>query len=308
MKRSIKTLVLVFGTGSAFLLGNCQKKDTNLKPLPPVDSAVLNNMRPVTQSLNNGGPTYVYNYEYDKNNNLFKYARTDGVVDYMIGTNQVDINVSEYASADHKLTHLSTTSFIYTLVGTNSNTSVNFFNTPPTQVKYTYFDKDVLSGVTKSRPGGLIQFENGKGGLPVKMISADGGGYNYNYTYDNKENLISAEFVRLSGPRVGEVYERISFTSFDDKPSPFSAVKGYWEASYPQGYTWEYALAFCKNNPTQIITEIFDTDKNAFVKYQEDDLTYVYNDKGYPAQISISTTYYTAIVTHYLTIYTYKYK
>jgi hypothetical protein len=307
MKRSIRTLVFVFGGCTTLLLSNCQKKVTDLKPTPPVDSAIVNAMYPVTQSKNEIAAAYTYKYEYDRDNNLVKYSRTDDVVTYNIGTNQVDINVNEYASSNHQLIHMSTTSFVYTLAG-DPNTAVNFFNTAPTQVKYTYFDKDVPSGVTSSRPGGLIQFENTKDGLPLKMISADGGGYNYNYNYDDKKNLVKAEFVHLSGPRVGAVYERISFTSFDDKPSPFSAVKGYWEASYPQGYTWEYALAFCKNNPKQIITELYDVTKSAFVKNQQDDLTYVYNDKGYPTQITINTTYFNATVTHYLTTYNYTYK
>lgn len=296
-------MVYAFAGCTVLLLSNCQKKNINPKP---VDSNKVYAMYPISQSKSDGTNTYTYNYEYDKDNNLVKYARTDNVVTYNIGTNQVDINVNEYNSS-RVLVHMSTTSFVYNLVGLPDK-PVNIYKTAPTQVTYTYIDKDVASGVSKTSPGGQWQFENNKDGLPFKSITADGGGFNYNYHYDDKGNLATSEFVRLSGIRAGELYQRITFSSFDDKPSPFSAVRSYWVASYPQGYTPEYALAYCKNNPKQIVTEIYDQVKNAFVKYQQDDLTYVYNGKGYPTQITINTSYFTGLNTHYVTTYNYSYK
>lgn len=307
MKTFIKPLVYVIGICTTLLLSNCQKKDTGPKPIPPVDSTKVQAMYPATQTKSNGGVAYTYKYEYDKGNNLVKYSRTDNVVTYNISSSQVDIHVNEYASSNQALIHTSTTSFVYNLAGL-PDSPVNIYTTAPTQVTWTYFDKDEPNGPVKSRPGDLWQFLNNQDGLPVNAITADGGGFRYDYTYNDKGNLAYAGFVRLSGIRVGEMYERISFTSFDDKHSPFSAIKAYWEASYPQGATWEYALAYCKNNPKQILTEIYDVTKNGFVKYQQDDLTYVYNDKGYPMQITINTTYFNATSTHYTTTYNYTYK
>lgn len=306
MKKIIKTLVYALAGCTILLLSNCQKKNINPKPISPVDSNQVQVMYPLSQSKNDGTNTYVYKYEYDKDNNLVKYARTDNVVTCNVGTSQVDLNVNEYNSFK-ELVHVSTTSFLYNLVGLPDK-PVNIYKTAPTQVTYTYIDKDVASGVSKTKPGGLWQFENNKDGLPLKSITADGGGFNYNYRYDNKGNLATAEFVRLSGVRVGEMYQRVTFTGFDDKPSPFSAIRYYWVASYPQGYTPEFALAYCKNNPKQIVTEIYDQVKNALVKYQQDDLAYVYNDKGYPTQITINTSYFTGLNTHYVTTYNYSYK
>ncbi|SDH18608.1 hypothetical protein [Mucilaginibacter gossypii] len=306
MKKIIKTLVYALAGCTILSLSNCQKKNINPKPVSPVDSNHVQVMYPLSQSKNDGTNTYVYKYAYDKDNNLVKYARTDNVVTCNVGTSQVDLNVNEYNSFK-ELVHVSTTSFLYNLVGLPDK-PVNIYKTAPTQVTYTYIDKDVASGVSKTKPGGLWQFENNKDGLPLKSITADGGGFNYNYRYDNKGNLATAEFVRLSGVRVGEMYQRVTFTGFDDKPSPFSAIRYYWVASYPQGYTPEFALAYCKNNPKQIVTEIYDQLKNALVKYQQDDLTYVYNDKGYPTQITINTSYFTGLNTHYVTTYNYSYQ
>ena len=60
MKRSIRILVFVLGGCTTLLLSNCQKKVTDLKPTPPVDSFTVNAMYPVSQSKNEDF-AYVYN-------------------------------------------------------------------------------------------------------------------------------------------------------------------------------------------------------------------------------------------------------
>jgi YD repeat-containing protein len=255
-----------------------------------------------------GSATYTYNYEYDKENHLTKYYR-DNIISYNIGTNQVDQVVTDYIFYQGATVPFSTSgySFVYTLVG-QPNTSVNLYTTAPTQVTYTYYYKNDISGETTSKPGGQLQFYNNKDGLPTKIITSDGGGKNTNLTYDDNGNLKLIEFVNLSGPRVGAVYGRLTVKSLDDKSSPFSGVKGYPTISYPQGYPQDYALAYCKNNPKQIISESYDVSKNAFVVYQQDDFTYTYNDKGYPTQIVVNTTYINAVTTHNTRTYNYTYK
>lgn len=282
------------------LLSNC-KKVSDIKQPPPVDGAIVAAMYPVTQSYLDVGGAYNFKYEYDKNNQLTNISRGNTLL-WNIGTNQVDLISNQYAQT---LVHVSTTSYVYTLAGL-PNTAVNIYNSAPTQVTYTYYEKDVTSGTTTSRPGGVVQFFTNKDGLPYKMLL--GSDWNYNLTYDGNKNLTKVEFVPLSGPRNNIVSDRWTFTSFDSKHSPFSAVKGYWTISFPQGYTWDYALAFCKNNPKQIAYDRYDVDKKAFVPYQLDDYSYEYNDKGYPTRINISTTYYGNTTTHYSRGYTYAYK
>jgi hypothetical protein len=300
MKKKIISRNYFIAACMLLLLSNC-KKVGDIKQPPPVDNVIVDAMYPVIQSYFDGTQSYVFKYEYDKDNHLTNYSRGNTLI-CNIGTNQVDLTFNQYAQA---LVHVSTTSYVYTLAGL-PNTAVNIYNTAPTQVSYTYYEKDVTNGTTTSRPGGVAQFFNNKDGLPYKMLL--GTDWNYNLTYDGNKNLTSVEFVRLSGPRTNLVSDRWSFTSFDNKHSPFSAVKGYWAISFPQGYTWDYALAFCKNNPKQITTERYDDTKKAFVPYQVDDYSYVYNDKGYPTQITISTTYYSGATTHYSRNYSYTYK
>jgi hypothetical protein len=286
----------------AMSLSNC-KKVSDIKQPPLLNPDIVNAMYPSIQSYSDGPQSYTFKYEYDKDNHLVKYSRGN-VVTWNISSNQVDVTVNEYSSSTQELVHMSTTSYVYTLSGI-PNTSVNFYETAPTYMAYSAVDEDLRAGTTKSRAGGTVQFANNKDGLPVKIT--DGPDHSYTYTYDNK-NLTRIEFLRTSGARANPIYARISFLSFDDKPSPFSSVKGYWPISFPQGYNWHYALAFCKNNPKQTVTEVFDESKSAFVKSEVNDYTYIYNDKGYPTTITINTTYYGGVTTHYLTTYHYTYK
>ncbi|GAA4325803.1 hypothetical protein GCM10023149_28370 [Mucilaginibacter gynuensis] len=268
-------------------------------------------MYPISRAYYDGNTGYpvIFKYEYDKDNHIKKFGRDSDVV-RNIGTNQVDETISYFdqsPSGNIDLAKISTTSYLFTLVGV-PNTSVNFFNSAPTQVSWTYFDKNVKTGVTQSRPGGLWQFLNNKNGLPVKAITSDGGGRNYNYTYYENGNLKLIEFVDLSGPRAGALYYRLTFTTLDDKPSPFSSVKGYWPATYPQAYPWDFAWAFCKNNPIQINGERYDLNKGMFVPDEKDDFVYEYNDKGYPTKVTVFTTYYRAVTTNFTKTYNYTYK
>ena len=101
----------------------------------------------------------------------------------------------------------------------------------------------------------------------------------------------------------------IPFTGVDDHPSPFSAVKGYNVISYPQQFVSDYALAFCKNNPIQIIYKQFDYDKGDLETTEQDDFTYTYNDQGYPATIAVKVTSFATSGTTAITKnYTYTYK
>lgn len=303
MKKINKSGVFVIAASIVLSLSNCKKvKDIEQPPLLNPD--IVNAMYPVAQSYSEGSQSYLYKYEYDKDNHLFKYSRGN-VVSWNISSNQVDVTVNEYSSSTQELVHMSTTSYVYVMAGL-PNTSVNFYETAPTFMSYSSTDKDLILGTVKSRPGGTVQFFNNKDGLPVKV--ADSPDHGSTYTYDDKKNLVKIEFVRTSGTRANPIDTRVTFLSFDDKPSPFSSVKGYWPISFPQAYNWHYALAFCKNNPKQSITEVFDESKNAFVKIEVNDYTYTYNDKGYPTDIGINTTYYGGVITHNFGNYHYTYK
>jgi hypothetical protein len=203
---------------------------------------IVNAMYPIFQSYSDGPQTYTYKYEYDKDNHLFKYSQGN-VVTWNIISNQVDVTVNEYSSSTQELVHMSTTSYVYTLSGL-PNTSVNFYETAPTLMSYTYADKDITLGTTNIRPGGTVQFFNNKDVLPVKIT--DGPDRAYTYTYGDNKNLVRMEFLRTSGERANPIYARTSFLSFDDKRSPFSSVKGYWPISFHKHITGNMRWHFFK--------------------------------------------------------------
>ncbi|RYD73053.1 MAG: hypothetical protein EOP55_17750 [Sphingobacteriales bacterium] len=111
----------------------------------------------------------------------------------------------------------------------------------------------------------------------------------------------------LTGPRFPNVTNNIKVTAYDDKPSPFVWVKGYRFASWPQEYPQDYALSYCINNPTQIVSERWDSIRNAMVPYQTDDFKYTYNENSYPEKIVQTTTYFSTIGTTTSNVITYNY-
>ena len=303
MKRFIKTTIYLSAACTVFLFSSCRKV-SNIQQPPLVDPNIVNAMYPAVQSFYDGGqsayPT-VYNYQYDKDNQLIKYGRDKDLI------REINAHGVAETSYDNSLGIITTISYAYSLVG-QTNTAVNIYTTLPNQVTSTYFYKYIKTGVTRSELGGVWQFESSTNGLPSKEITADSGGRNYVFSYDDNGNLKEIDFVTLTGSRAGAVYGKLKVTSLDNKPSPFSQVKGYFACSYPQGYAWNYALALCKNNPIQMTNERYDPTKNAFVMDEKDDFTYVYNSNGYPTQITVSTTYYNATTTYYTKTFNYTYK
>ncbi|WP_157278669.1 hypothetical protein [Olivibacter sitiensis] len=129
-----------------------------------------------------------------------------------------------------------------------------------------------------------------------------------NYAYDNNENLKTIAWSQ-KGVDSFIPYSRLTVTSLDDKPSPFSAVKGYQFAAFPMAYAPEYGLAFCKNNPLEIVEEVVDPATKQWTLYARTTFAYEYNDNGYPTKIAAATTYHTTAgaSTFYKTyVYTYK--
>ncbi len=305
MTKVVKRIICVLASITVFFMVSCHKP-SDIQPPPVVDTTLVNAMYPSTRVDYQGSNSRTeFKYEYDKDNHLIKYGLDDVSV-RLIGSNVVNDNI--YQKNANSVSVLSATrSYVFTLAGL-PNTAVNIYSSVPTQVDITDYNKNPVTGATTSRVIGRWQFETGKDNLWTKEITSDGGGLNYNNSYDAKGNLKMIEFVSLSGPRAGALYNRLTVTSVDDKPSPFSQVKGYRAASYPAVYAKDYALAYCKNNPLQIIIENYDADKNAFVLGEQDDFTYTYNPKGYPASITINTTYFRGTTTHYTETFVYTYK
>lgn len=306
MKRFIKTTIYLFAACTVFLLSNC-KKVSDIPQPPLVDSNIVNAMYPAVQSFYDGSqsayPT-VYSYQYDKDNQLIKYGQDN------LYTREISANAVAESTYDLGLDIVATMNYAFSMVG-QTNTAVNIYTASPNQVGMTLISKNLKTGVTWSEPAVFWQFEYNNKGQLLREITSGDRGVNYDFSYDDNGNFKEIDDVKLTGPRAGAVYSKLKVISLDNKPSPFSHVKGYWAALWPQGHAEDFAGAFCKNNPIQMTNERYDPTKNAFVMDEKDDFTYMYNDKGYPTQITVNTTYYNAIATtttHYTRTYNYTYK
>jgi hypothetical protein len=129
--------------------------------------------------------------------------------------------------------------------------------------------------------------------------SYNGGTYTQFFTYDNNGNLTSSKFVTnaVGSPNSssydpgGLEYDRLTFKNYDSKPSPYSAIAGWRYISYQWAYPQQFYFSLSQHNPTQIIEESLNTNTMTWSVYAQVDLTYTYNDQGYPSQVKITTVY-----------------
>ncbi len=128
--------------------------------------------------------------------------------------------------------------------------------------------------------------------------SYNGGSFTQYFTYDDKGNLTFSKFVTnaagspnsTSYDPGGLEYDRITFKGYDDKPSPYSAVAGYRYIAYPWSYPWQMYLALSQHNPTQIIEESLNTNTMKWSVYTQSDISYSYNDQGYPTEVIVKVS------------------
>lgn len=132
-----------------------------------------------------------------------------------------------------------------------------------------------------------------------QLASYNGGTYSQHFVYDQEGNLTSSKFVTNSRGLPGQSsfdpggleYSRLTYTGYDTKPSPYSAVAGYQYIAYQWSYPQHFYFAMSKHNPTQIIEESLNTTTMRWSVYAQVDLTYTYNEQGYPSQVKIKTVY-----------------
>ncbi|PUZ20133.1 YD repeat-containing protein [Chitinophaga costaii] len=299
METTIKPGRYLLAALAIFLLSNCHKEPGNLNKSPNVDSSIVNAMYPKVQSFYDAGASstvYKSIITYDKDNHIQEMAR-DSTLLITVKGSTVNVITNTYTYKDkytYYLNYQYIMSYVFSFDGLGDPNST-IYNKCPLKMESSFYENNVAAGTTQSRPATVEYLSGNKEGYPLQEMSSDGDGYNYNYTYDDNGNLKQITFITLSGPRSSQVYGRVNVISLDNKPSPFSAVKGYWIASFPQGYNWDYALAFCKNNPLQMTHETYNSEKGRFMVTEKDDFLYTYNDQGYPTQVSIDISYYSNV-------------
>ena len=244
-----------------------------------------------------GGTPITAQYTYDSDNNLTGYG-SEGNYEIAVDAHTVTQSffTSEFDDVD-----------TYSYTGP-SNTPVDIYTDIPTQMSISMYTKDNNAGTSLTIPGKLWAFQGGNN-LITKMFTSDQGGENIDFTYDANSNFKTISFTNLSGVQAGKVVVMMAVNGVDNHPSPFSSVKGYNVISYPQAFVSDYAQAFCKNNPTQIIYKRFDYDKGDLETSEQDDFTYLYNAQGYPTSIAVKVTNFVAAGnTSFNKNYTFTYK
>jgi hypothetical protein len=290
----MKNIVYLFSAFAIISFSSCSKSGTS--PTKQTGTTTATAMYPASYSLSQGGSTVTFQFSYDGNNNITKY--TNG------GSNETDVDLHTVVRTVSSGTDVFITTYAYAGA---SNAPVDIYTTIPTTLSISLYHKDLQSGGSTTSPNGAWLFTGG-GNTLTQEATSDQGGKNLNFAYDANGNLKTVSFVSLSGAQAGIPYSILTVTSLDNKPSPFSAVKGYNIISYPQAYLAEYALAFCKNNPTQMVLSQYDVSTKTYIPVEQDDFTYLYNDKGYPTSITVNISYPGPPETHFTETYTYTYK
>ena len=274
----MRKIAYLFAAFALISFNGCKKSGTS----PSKQKGSTTTMHPVSSTfVQTGGVPVTYAYTYDSNNNMTKMA---------IGnTYEVDIT-------PHTVTQISITSE-YDVTNTysysaGSNLPVDIYTTIPGQLSISTTSKDNLAGTSTSYAGYLWNMAAGKDNTVMSMATSDNGGQTIDFSYDANDNMKTIAWSALSGARAGEVASTLTVTAVDDKHSPFSAVAGYNVFSYTQAmYPSDYALAYCKNNPIQMIYKQFDYDTGQLDVNEQDDFTYIYNAQGYPTSVTVKVTY-----------------
>jgi len=278
----MKKIIYLIAAFAVISFNSCKKSGTS----PSKKNGTTTTMHPVSGTFNQtGGVPSTNTYTYDSNGNMTKIVN---------GTNTYEIDITP-----HTVTQISissefdvTNTYAYSA---GSNLPVDIYTTIPGQLSISTTSKDNLDGTSTSYKGYSWTMAAGKDNTIASMATTGNGGSTTDFSYDANDNLKAIAWTQLSGPQAGKVFSTLTVTALDNHPSPFSAVAGYNVFSYTQSmYPSDYALAFCKNNPTQMIYKEFDYGKGDLEINEQDDFTYTYNALGYPLTMTVKVTYFDA--------------
>lgn len=279
--------VLVFSSA-------CSKNKNNNGPGTP-GGGTMKYPATITMTDATGGRRTT-TYEYNEKNQLISQIRNDGV--------RRDFGTAIIVETVPSLTFTATNTWVFENMTTQNVYDGGSVSKMMWESKYVF-----TNGSTRTDKRGTPLFTSSADGRMESsqtLLYVPDPATTLYYTYDDKKNLKQIEFFRSNEP--SRPYTRLKVTGVDDKPSTFSAVRGYQWLSYPQAYAVDYSFAFCRNNPTQIVIESYDQASNSYKVAEQNDFTYMYDAEGYPVTINVNTTYYSATTTRYSASYTIVYK
>jgi hypothetical protein len=277
MTNFIRPLLILLTISTVCFATGCKKNSPSPGGGGNVPADVL---RPATMKVyegNIGTLAPVFKFEYDKDSLLVRFGEQGvNMRQILQGGVQFKLFYGDYEA---------TTLYAYFGPG---NSPLNFYDVKD-QPRAVSIQQTIYNArLNQTTRPAIIEWNfayNPNFQVSVEKTAASNG-IQVNYSYDDKKNLAKMEFQSLL-----QVYNRTTVTGYDDKPSPFSAVKGYRWLSYPQTYNDQYVQAFSANNPAKMVTELWSTTKNAFHVAETTNFNYTYNEKGYPVKIVVSTSY-----------------
>lgn len=277
---------------SAVFFSACSKNNNGSQPVPPAAAAKY----PATVTKTDAAGRLATTYEYNDKNQLIKYRRDDGVM-REFGTAQIVETVPSLT-----VTAVNTWNF-------ENMTTKNVYEGGSVRTMHwetTYINFNGTQWTDMRGNPIFSSLEDGRMTSSVTELYVTQPTTSLLYTYDDKKNLKQIEF--FTSDQTTRPFSRLKVMGVDDKPAPFSAVRGFQWLSYPQAYPIDYSFGYCLNNPTQIIIETYDKNSNSYKLSEQDDFTYTYDADGYPTAISLNITWYAAVNTYYSASYAIVYK
>ena len=253
------TLVTLLLTGILF---SC-KKSTPFTPITPQATCVIK-----TETTNLSGKEKSFEYQYDNKGNLTLvnvFNRAGGSAGMYDTYDQGVIFSHEYLGKTNKSITKYETSDIYTLLPNKAYVSLQDGDTLRVNY-YTYFffynNKNQLIKVGEQTDYVIGDWE-----------------YDLNIFYNEQGNVSGLQYERTTGPN--QVIPPIIVTAWDDKPTPYAAVKGW--PYFMINFAWDnydpepIITALSKNNP---LNYSFGTGTNLFTR----EMVYTYNNDGFPTE------------------------
>jgi hypothetical protein len=315
MKKSFKTCAWLLAALAVLLTSSCQKKPGDLKPLLSVVNITgCSIASDVDQVLG------LRNFEYDNKGLLTKMTGPNYYYGPFVRTitsaKAVDAYPTQSVGGDG--THYNgTINITYNYTGGSGNI---YDDNPELMHQLFKSSSDPLGTLSDS----LYQFkyDDAKKHLTSVLIAApytgykDANGfslfrYELNFTYDDNDNVTQIKIVydlvrKVNVPQSGE--SRIDYLqtsdealniTYDDKPSPYTAISKYWkfignDFSGFEAYNldkvrfWAGRCAILsKNNPVKITGKLIATNGAAAADVNAT-LTYQYNEKNFPVTIALN--------------------
>lgn len=260
-----KLIQITYFIAVVLLFAGCKKTVTTTQPPPPGTAAC----KLITESTNllGGNNTVSYEYNYNTAGRISMIKRFIGGSYHVLTDSTLigDYTIVNYADLNDNWQKL---------VGTTVYEG-SMFEALPAKAFLAREER----GITQTDVFTYFFFYDNKNRLKTVGEQTDhvigDWEYDLNIFYDDRDNVKSLQYVWTTGPR--DQITTITATGYDDKPTPFSGIKGWpfimhanWNNNDPE----PLLTALSKNNPLGY------TMVGGFKR----EMSYTYNEQGLPVK------------------------